>query len=194
MEPQMRKLLLAGFSAVALMFSATPSHAILTIVGGVAAVTPVANDVIPGVAGVIGGNLSATAGTYEYTFIGFEAGFSDFFTAPGNSFHNQTTAAGTSFQIAHAGGTLLFDFLVQHTLEDVNNGFNNPPGTHPNFFLGDAGGGGVYIALDDGGAGPDDNHDDLVVLVREVGIPEPASLALFGAALAGLALIRRRKA
>lgn len=191
----MRKLLLAGFSVVALMLSATPSHAVLTIGPGTATVLPASNDIIPGTAGFYGANLSATAGTYEYTFVGFEAGFTDRFDTPGGSFINITAIPGTSFQVVHGGGLLIFDFDVL-TLPggSVANGANIvPDGVNPNFFLGAAAGGGVYIALDDAGAGPDDNHDDLVVLVREVGVPEPASLALFGAALIGLALSRRRR-
>ena len=49
--------------------------------------------------------------------------------------------------------------------------------------------------FDDGGAGPDDNHDDYVVLGRVSAIPLPATLPLFGTALAaGLLGWRRRKA
>lgn len=200
----MRKLLLTGFSAVALMFSAAPSHAVLTIVGGVAGTTPATNDVIGVTAGFFGAKLFATPGTYEYTFVGAEAAFFNDFLTTSGTFNNETSTPGASFRHVHVE-TFLFGLALDFAfdiapmvfppifrLENLANVV--PDGIHPNFFLGAAPGGGIWIALDDTGAGPDDNHDDLVVLVREIiGVPEPASLALFGAALAGLSFVRRRR-
>lgn len=49
----------------------------------------------------------------------------------------------------------------------------------------------AYAFLDDGGAGPDDNHDDGVVEISVV--PEPATLGLLGSGLLALGLMMRRR-
>lgn len=55
----------------------------------------------------------------------------------------------------------------------------------------------AWLFFDDAGAGDDDNHDDMVVRLRitggSVGIPEPGTVALLGAALLGMGAIRRRR-
>ena len=56
----------------------------------------------------------------------------------------------------------------------------------------------LWVALDDGGAGPDDNHDDMVVRLSILGpgtfqVPDGgATLTLLGCALMGLGALRRR--
>ncbi|MBB5691067.1 PEP-CTERM sorting domain-containing protein [Roseomonas alkaliterrae] len=57
----------------------------------------------------------------------------------------------------------------------------------------------AWLFFDDLGAGPDDNHDDLVIRLEITGgsvrVPAPASIALLGMGLLGLgAVVRRRRA
>jgi len=52
----------------------------------------------------------------------------------------------------------------------------------------------VWMGFDDDGAGPDDNHDDLIVSARFASaVPEPATIGLLGAGLAGLGFFARRR-
>ncbi len=51
----------------------------------------------------------------------------------------------------------------------------------------------AWLALDDSGAGPNDNHDDWVGYVRATAVPDAGATAgLLGAAMLGLGVLRRR--
>jgi hypothetical protein len=52
----------------------------------------------------------------------------------------------------------------------------------------------LYLGFDDTGAGPDDNHDDMIIRVTAMPVPEPATWAMLiaGFGLVGAGLRRRR--
>ena len=155
-----------------------------------------------------GGNLKSTIDgnlIVEFTFLGKEAGWKNTFSAGMGSL-DTTSAFGDSFIHTFnvgAGDLLDFAFTTNGLAAGSNtvaNGSNvSFPLTQVSFttlLLGqfNASPFDAILFFDDTGAGPDDNHDDLVIGVNVIGVPESSTIALMLIGLAGLFAARRMKA
>lgn len=155
----------------------------------------------------VGGNVKADFDGHidlKFTYLGAEAAKLNTFTVGAQSLGNGFSSVGDSFV---AGFDLnfgdLFDFVFSTGVavwpNTVANGFNTESNAQPSFALlslanfknspYDA-----LLLLDDTGGGKDDNHDDLVIGVNVVGVPESSTFVLMMMGLVGLFAARRLKA
>lgn len=163
----------------------------------------------------------------EFTYWGREAGFTNYFSAIAGAVNFNTGPGGgevfgtmpnaplaTVSNVNVASGIIDFWFGIDGITDQVVNGSNPAPTDGPGYFAtfgmspdtvinGTTASGGqvVWLFLDDWGAGPDDNHDDMVVRLEvqqgRIGIapvPLPAGGLLLLGGLAGLVALKRRKA
>jgi hypothetical protein len=169
---------------------------------------------LPSLGGYQGSQIALTKDAkVTYTFLGFEAGYANYFVAGTNLFG--TEAFGPSNNVLNSGGlasftqnanagVLDFRFLTNGGTNGVINGGQNinaagPSGPRkPDFIASIVGspdalhGDSAYLLVDDLGGGPDDDYDDMMIRIDIATVALPAGGLLMGSALVGLGLVRRR--
>jgi hypothetical protein len=189
--------------ASAIGASAAP---VLSIDAGISTALPANYNPTPAVPGVavgtlvdvfngtnLGSGLKLTGGpaTLRITFLGKEAGDTDFAVLGGDLFNN-LSVAGTFVDVSTAVVSGLLDFSFRNASAGVvaTNGVSYGPGTQIAFLAQ----GSTFLAFfDDSGAGPDDDFDDMIVSIQVIPIPLPAAVWLILAGLGGLGLVSRRR-
>lgn len=153
---------------------------------------------------ILNGKLTASSsGQVLFYYHGSESGYSNSFTA-----RNQDNSVAvsytenTNFDAWNPGGSFLGSLNV-NAGDILKLEFNSNVGpvhainTAQFGIFAQSGGsvfannGRIYFGHDDGGAGPDDNHDDM--MISAVFIPEAGSLAMW-VGLLGLGTVRLRRA
>lgn len=133
-----------------------------------------------------------------FTYLFKEASFTNGFWYEGSElFNTGTSSYGDSHSTVYnePAGPLDFFFRTQGNVDtiDIHNVDND--GTEvPNFLtFWDEGSNSLIVALDDFGAGPDDNHDDMIIKITASKVPEPGTMALLGLGLAAMGVSLRRR-
>ncbi|MCK0105491.1 PEP-CTERM sorting domain-containing protein [Marinobacter sp. S0848L] len=137
-----------------------------------------------------------------FTYLGKEAGYTGSFLYEGSEvFNTDTSGLGDTFSAVYNGGLAKLDFGFSSVTNGLpvapagsvsNMGTGNLANGY-NFSIFDAGEDWFILSLDDNNQ-TDDNHDDMLVMVKATAVPEPGTLALFGLGLAGIAVrMRGRK-
>jgi len=149
----------------------------------------------------IGGSLALNqSADLTFTYLGYEAGYdNDFLIDDVLIFSNR---GGNASAIPSTHQTVMDVLNFGFYANNVNSGVSNPNSPYNNtqsfaVMFDTTFNNTMYDTLlfwDDSGAGPDDNHDDMVIGINAVAVSEPATLVLMGLGLLGLGVARRRQA
>lgn len=150
--------------------------------------------------GTIGTLMIDNPGYVTFTFLGKEAGYSNFFFdiggVPISTILDTGPSVGlTSTQTYLAAGQLNFSFgtLTNPPGGGVSNG--SALNTSPTFaiFGGQTSGYKYILGYDDVGAGPDRDFDDMVIGVNVTPVPEPEIYAMMAVGLGLMGWVGRRR-
>jgi hypothetical protein len=213
------KHLAAVAAVLTLGVGAANAASLLQISGGSAIVTPTSNDVLGSGQSLLNDAVVSATQTgikLEFYFWGYEAGWTDtLLTDFGDDANNSHTPQASGSVPFPGFATPLFGGIQSTT--DIKLAFNVNSGAlilsqgddtytahialaylNEDGTISDTATNMVVFALDDGGAGPDDNHDDYVGYIKASAVPLPAAAWLFGSTLFGVGGIgygrSRRKA
>lgn len=204
------KLIKYTAAALLAISSVAANAGLLTVSGGDIAPISTANDFRAHVGSGtynFGGNVAASeAGDMMLTFnfLAEEAGATNTFSSGGGAINNEAMKSAFSYTQSYTAGQLIsFGFTTSRLADALNtvlNGANVVGDGLVSFAvaLDTTYKGVAYDAIlffdDAGGQNDDDNHDDLLIGVKAVKVPESSTLALMFLGLAGLFAARRMKA
>ena len=142
-------------------------------------------------------------GTVSYSLWGKEAGYTNQFRVAGSPVFSTAGLPSSSWNqwastgdYAVSSGLLNFSFcVIAGGSGCVSNAGNQSTGyaSYQSIGIKIVDADTAWLLWDDSGAGPDDNHDDMVVRVKYTSVPEPATSLLFGIGLLGIGLGMRKR-